>query len=125
MTHITIQDQVFELVTIGDSSLHDLVLRPIPVKQERWRADIISAYYWFIDSDGTINYTRDNRDNLDDERYEIGNYFKSEKIAQSVADAMKALLTFCHSSKDDKTEIYQAVYKAISIARQALQRGEG
>lgn len=50
---------------------------------KRWRAEFESEYY-SIYGDGEIHTCRDYRDKDDGQRYNLGNYFKTEEEAQKV-----------------------------------------
>lgn len=54
----------------------------IPEKHERWRGGRGDSYY-FIDDEGAIRHEIDTNDGMDNYRYNIGNYFKTEAEAES------------------------------------------
>ena len=57
------------------------------VKDEgkRWRADRDKSYY-YLGEEGIINDRRDDYNFYDDFRYDIGNYFQTEELAQQKLD---------------------------------------
>lgn len=60
-------------------------------KQEsevRWRAREGATYY-LICGDGDINVSWDTRDDFDTKRYELGNYFQTEKEAEKAVEKTK------------------------------------
>ena len=57
---------------------------------EKWRANPEEGYY-YIDSELCVRYTRDYYTDVSDKQFRIGNYFKTEKDAKSVANKIKAL----------------------------------
>lgn len=57
---------------------------------ERWRANPEEDYY-YIDSELCVRYTRDYYTDTSDKQFRIGNYFKTEEEAKSVANKIKAL----------------------------------
>ena len=54
----------------------------IPEKHERWSGGRGDSYY-FIDDEGAIRHEIDTNDGMDNYRYNIGNYFKTEAEAES------------------------------------------
>lgn len=61
------------------------------VKPKRWRADI-SGEYFYINSTGLIGHCTDDYVEMDDVRYEVGNYFKTEQEAKETAQKIINLL---------------------------------
>ena len=53
---------------------------------KRWRAEDFKKYY-YINSVGDICASTEEKQNLDNERYELGNYFQTEEEAQKVIDS--------------------------------------
>jgi hypothetical protein len=53
---------------------------------KRWRAEDFRKYY-YINSVSDICASAEEKQNLDNERYELGNYFKTEEEAQKVIDS--------------------------------------
>lgn len=61
--------------------------------EKRWRAEKEGKYYFIVASDFYIEEDYDIRDNIDDNRYEIGNYFETEeKAKEKVREIHKILL---------------------------------
>lgn len=58
---------------------------------KRWRANG-SETYWCVDSKGACVEFYDMREKIDDDHYEIGNYFRSRAVAQAMAGKFKAML---------------------------------
>lgn len=52
---------------------------------ERWRGEKGNIYY-YIDDDGYIYASNENKDSIDDYRYKTRNYFKTEEEAQAYLD---------------------------------------
>lgn len=57
----------------------------------RWRANYGKTYHFICDS-GVILNKHDKKDDIDDERYEIGNYFKTESKAQEMCSKIVKIL---------------------------------
>lgn len=53
---------------------------------KRWRAEDFRKYY-YINSVSDICASTEEKQNLDNERYELGNYFQTEEEAQKVIDS--------------------------------------
>lgn len=60
--------------------------------EKRWRAEKGDKYYFISGSSFYIEDDYDMRDNIDDERYEIGNYFKTKELAEKKVKEIKELL---------------------------------
>ncbi|HWZ65600.1 MAG TPA: hypothetical protein VNX65_02260 [Patescibacteria group bacterium] len=71
-----------------------------PEKPKRWRAED-GQRYWFVDQNGTVDYLRDDRYDLDGELYELGNYFRTEAQAEAVARAVRALFEYIQDPAED------------------------
>lgn len=56
--------------------------------RKRWRAKK-GNYYYYVDSFGKICNTKEVYIDIDDDRYEIGNYFKTKKSAEEVAKKVR------------------------------------
>lgn len=68
--------------TIKDIDNFDEWFEEIPEKHERWRGGRGDSYYFF-DDEGAIRHEIDTNDGMDNYRYNIGNYFKTEAEAES------------------------------------------
>lgn len=55
---------------------------------KRWRAEDFKKYF-YINSVGDICSSTEDKQNLDNERYELGNYFRTEEEAQKVIDSQE------------------------------------
>lgn len=53
---------------------------------KRWRAEDFKRYF-YINSVGDICPSTEEKQNLDNERYELGNYFKTEEEAQKIINS--------------------------------------
>lgn len=53
---------------------------------KRWRAEE-KCSYWYIDSDNAINLTDENFYEEDDDRYNLGNYFKTDEEAKKIINS--------------------------------------
>lgn len=59
----------------------------------RWRAER-GCEYWFIRTEGRVDDYKDDYDNGDNERYNFGNYYQTQSLAQEASDKQrKANLT--------------------------------
>ena len=54
--------------------------------QKRWRAEPGKGYF-YIYSNGLVDETMERYINMDNQRYELGNYFRTEEEAQKVIDS--------------------------------------
>lgn len=68
------------------------------LKPKRWRAERGKVYY-FVGDELRVTSSSEDFDTIDDNRYQIGNYFKSYKEAEVVAEKFKELL------KDDSSKV--------------------
>ena len=64
-------------LTVSEIDNFDEWFEEIPEKHERWRGGRGDSYY-FIDDEGAIRHEIDTNDGMDNYRYNIGNYFKTE-----------------------------------------------
>lgn len=69
-------------LTVSEIDNFDEWFEEIPEKHERWRGGRGDSYY-FIDNEGAIRHEIDTNDGMDNYRYNIGNYFKTEAEAES------------------------------------------
>ena len=69
-------------LTVSEIDSFDEWFEEIPEKHERWRGGRGDSYY-FIDDEGAIRHEIDTNDGMDNYRYNIGNYFKTEAEAES------------------------------------------
>lgn len=69
-------------LTVSEIDNFDEWFEEIPEKHERWRGGRGDSYY-FIDDEGAIRHEIDINDGMDNYRYNIGNYFKTEAEAES------------------------------------------
>ena len=69
-------------LTVSEIDNFDEWFEEIPEKHERWRGGRGDSYY-FIDDEGAIHHEIDTNDGMDNYRYNIGNYFKTEAEAES------------------------------------------
>lgn len=60
-------------------------------KPKRWRAENLCTY-WLVALDASAQEARDTYGECDNQRYEIGNYFRTREEAEKVAEKFKQLL---------------------------------
>ena len=65
------------------------------IEKKRWRAELGDIYYT-IYSDFTLNQIRDSQWGIDDERYNIGIYFRSKEQAEKAVEVIKETLKKFH-----------------------------
>ena len=75
----------------------------IPEEHRRWRAKK-GGQYWCVQSDGGVVHDHEIEVDVDDERYEIGNYFKTEEEAQRTAEWIKAFAVLQDDTKGFKPD---------------------
>lgn len=75
----------------------------IPEEHERRRADI-GEYYWYSDSLGALYTTTEQADDIDNARFTIGNYFKTEREAEKALDWLKAFTILRDDTKGFKPD---------------------
>lgn len=54
--------------------------------QKRWRAEPGKGYF-YIYSNGFVDETMERYNSMDNQRYELGNYFRTEKEAEKIIDS--------------------------------------
>lgn len=54
--------------------------------QKRWRAEQKKGYF-YIHSNGLVDETMESYKTMDNQRYELGNYFRTEEEAQKIIDS--------------------------------------
>ena len=64
-------------------------------KPKRWRAKRGDRYWWFND-ELEVKCNADIQDIIDNNRYNLGNYFRTEKLAQQAAEAVRETLMKIH-----------------------------
>ena len=70
------------------------------IEKKRWRA-ALEKNYFIVNNDFTIHPTSEDGDELDNERYNGGNYFRTKEQAEKAAKAIKETLKKFHE------EIYE------------------
>ena len=60
------------------------------IEKIRWRAEL-ERFYYYINSTGVVESTVDIRHRLDNNRYAIGNYFKTEEEAKPYLEKFKEI----------------------------------
>lgn len=75
----------------------------IPEGYKRWRAKK-GELYWYVRSDGGVVYDHEIKIDVDDDHYELGNYFKTEEEAQKAADWLKAFAILRDDTKGFKSD---------------------
>ena len=75
----------------------------IPEDHRRWRAKE-DERYWCVQDDGGVAEACDDWIDIDDGRYELGNYFKTEEEAQKAADWLKAFTILRDDTKGFKPD---------------------
>lgn len=75
--------------TINDIDNFNDWFEEIPKEYKRWRAKV-SYKYWYVDNCGRVDYYCEYRDKEDDNSYAIGNYFKTEAMAEAYKEYLFA-----------------------------------
>lgn len=70
-------------------------------ESKRWRAKE-GGRYWCVGNDGGVYDDYDDKTDVDDGRYELGNYFKTEEEAQRAANWLKAFTVLRNDTKGFK-----------------------
>ena len=78
-------------------------LEELPGGYKRWRAEK-GGLYRYVQSDGGVVCDHEIEVDVDDERYEIGNYFKTEEEAQKASDWLKAFTILRDDTKGFKPD---------------------
>lgn len=73
----------------------------LPDECGRWRAKE-GERYWCMQTDGEVAEDHEIGTDIDDMRYELGNYFKTEEEAQKAAEWLKAFTTLRDDTKGFK-----------------------
>lgn len=69
------------------------------MKKKRWRAKQGEEYY-YINFQLEILFDKEDFAEIDEERYDVGNYFKTEQEAQEYAEYMKKCSLEWHEKRD-------------------------
>ena len=72
-------------------------------EHERWRAKK-GGQYWYVRSDGVVDDDYEDKTDIDDGRYELGNYFKTEEETQKASDWLKAFAILRDDTKGFKPD---------------------
>ena len=78
-------------------------LKEIPDGCKRWRAKE-GELYWCVRSDGEATDDCDDKVGIDDGRYKLGNYFKTEEEAQKASDWLRAFAILRGDTKGFKPD---------------------
>lgn len=86
---VNVRDFKYCIPYEGNEALLGTTDSPQP---KRWRAEY-GGTYWFVATNATVTgESCDSYDGWDNQRYESGNYFRTKKEAQAMADRFKAML---------------------------------
>lgn len=96
---ITYAEPTLEKFNILDSGWFE----EIPEDHRRWRAEK-GELYWCVKNDGGTADDYEQRVDIDDGRYELGNYFKTEEEAQKASDWLKAFAVLRDDTKGFKPD---------------------
>lgn len=88
-------------------------------KNARWRAKELGSY-WNVSDEGILLPSVDGHDGWNDSLYEYGNYFKSERTADKVAEALKLFFEILHTDEEQYVDIFEKLAVAESNARDAV-----
>ena len=88
-------------LTVSEIDNFDEWFEEIPEKHERWRGGRGDSYY-FIDDEGAIRHEIDTNDGMDNYRYNIGNYFKTEAEAESYKKYLTARQVLLDDAEGEK-----------------------
>ena len=116
VSHIEYKDNVFfirgssckrddDVILVDESQLQDIFEKVNKINEKygivkRWRASYGNRYYTIF-SDGEVCLVTDVGSVVDNDRYEIGNYFKSVEEAKRVMDSVQ-WKQFWNDVKEDK-----------------------
>ena len=112
-------------LTVSEIDNFDEWFEEIPEKHERWRGGRGDSYY-FIDDEGAIRHEIDTNDGMDNYRYNIGNYFKTEAEAESYKKYLTARQVLLDDAEGGKwiegSENWHAFY---DVATETYARASG
>ena len=100
-------------LTVSEIDNFDEWFEEIPEKHERWRGGRGDSYY-FIDDEGAIRHEIDTNDGMDNYRYNIGNYFKTEAEAESYKKYLTARQVLLDDAEGGKCIEYGKNWHAYS-----------
>ena len=70
----------------------------LELKKFRWRAPY-GMLYWYVSSNGTVGFSREAGESLDNQRYNLGNYFETEGEANKALEKIvQTLNDFCNGN---------------------------
>ena len=94
----------------------DEMLEPITEEPTRWRAKKEEfEKYWYVDDRSEVDDSYDDRMAVDNERYEFGNYFKTQEEALKAVDWLKAFNTLRDDTKGFKPDWKNEKQKKWSV----------
>nr|DAT74508.1 MAG TPA: hypothetical protein [Caudoviricetes sp.] len=99
-------------LTVSEIDNFDEWFEEIPEKHERWRGGRGDSYY-FIDDEGAIRHEIDTNDGMDNYRYNIGNYFKTEAEAESYKKYLTARQVLLDDAEGGEFIPYKVLYYAV------------
>ncbi len=112
--------------TVGLEQLKGLIdngfIEPIQ-ENTRWRADINDKY--LLISDHRVAVFSEFNDDTDDTLYKYGNYFKSRKTAELVAEALKQFFKYLHTSGNVFESNWKEFNQAMNEGRHAVLKDDG
>lgn len=95
-------------------------IEPYTTEPKHWRAEENETYFW-VDELAWIRRSVEGSNDTDDDKYESGNYFKSQATAELVAKAQKLGLICLHTIPGTPQQnIKNEFEKAQAEARKAV-----
>lgn len=85
---------------VQENHLFDFLHNEYRIKPKYWRAELGQTYS-YITSEYSVVITNETNTSVDDNRYDVGNYFATREEALEVADIIKIYLSKCHTKNEN------------------------
>lgn len=106
--------------TLFDLAIEQGFIEPYTPEHKRWRANKYTTYYYVCTMLDTIEARADQQLEFDNNKYNSGNYFKSQAIAELVAKAQKLFFELLHDTESTYMNFIK-LEKAIKEAKKAVE----
>ena len=115
------------VIIVSDSYIRDYIdqnfIEPYTPEPKHWRAERDETYFW-VDELAWVRRAVEGSNDTDDDRYESGNYYRTQATAVLVAKAQRLMLELLHNKstwvlEEDRDKTAQELLEAIDEAQEA------